>query len=392
MTYLINKSNGELLATIADGTIDTTSTSITLVGRDAINFGQSVNTNFVKLLESSANTSPPEYPLMGQLWYDSATGKLKVYDGSAFKLSGGAVVSPIAPSAPMIGDFWIDNSANQLFFWDGAEMVLVGPGYTSIQGKTGIFSQDIIDNQSRSQTVSTIIIGGITVGMFSKSTFTPYLPVSGFSGSIKSGFTLSTLINGNLNSNSESASALKLSDGTVKSAETVVFADSDNIIDGSLVIQNDAGVTIGANDNLIFSINSNNSVITNTLQDTKLSIRVNKTAGLVVTTMDAVTIDSNIKAIGLFNESPMTTVDVGGDVTIRGNLYVRGAGMPMILSMDVTGQPDANQYVLDQLGILAPSSIFGNGTVARVHCTTGGTPINKVFEIVDAMWTYTSDL
>jgi hypothetical protein len=76
MAYTILKSNGTVLTTIADGTINTTSTSLGLPGRNYAGYGQSLDTNFVHQLENFADTTPPAYPLMGQLWYNTNTSTL----------------------------------------------------------------------------------------------------------------------------------------------------------------------------------------------------------------------------------------------------------------------------------------------------------------------------
>jgi hypothetical protein len=71
MAYTIVKSNGQVLTTIADGTINTSSTSLQLPGRNFAGYGQYLDTNFVHQLENFANASPPANPLTGQLWYDT---------------------------------------------------------------------------------------------------------------------------------------------------------------------------------------------------------------------------------------------------------------------------------------------------------------------------------
>lgn len=80
MTYNINKSDGLPLVTIQDNTIDTTATSLSLFGRNVLNYGQAVNQNFVNLLQNFANKTGPTNPLQGQLWYDTESQKMKVYD------------------------------------------------------------------------------------------------------------------------------------------------------------------------------------------------------------------------------------------------------------------------------------------------------------------------
>jgi hypothetical protein len=91
MPYAINKSNGDLLVTVEDGTADLTSTSIALVGRNYAGYGEYLNENMVHLLENFAKSTQPSSPLIGQLWYDTTTKLLKVYDGTTFVSSGGGV-------------------------------------------------------------------------------------------------------------------------------------------------------------------------------------------------------------------------------------------------------------------------------------------------------------
>ena len=78
MAYTIVKSDGTVLTTIADGTINTTSTSIGLPGRNYAGYGQTLDTNFVHQMENFASTAPPSNPLRGQLWYDINASTLKI--------------------------------------------------------------------------------------------------------------------------------------------------------------------------------------------------------------------------------------------------------------------------------------------------------------------------
>lgn len=78
MAYTIVKSDGSVLTSIADGTINTTSTSVGLPGRNYAGYGQTLDTNFVHQIESFAATTPPSYPLRGQLWYNTNTSTLNV--------------------------------------------------------------------------------------------------------------------------------------------------------------------------------------------------------------------------------------------------------------------------------------------------------------------------
>lgn len=78
MAYTIVKSNGTVLTTIPDGTINTTSTTLGLPGRNFAGYGQTLDTNFVHLTENFANDTPPANPLQGQLWYNTNANLLYV--------------------------------------------------------------------------------------------------------------------------------------------------------------------------------------------------------------------------------------------------------------------------------------------------------------------------
>ena len=78
MAYTIVKSDGTVLTTIADGTINTTSTSLGLPGRNYAGYGQALDTNFVHVLENFADNTPPANPLRGQLWFNTNNNTLCV--------------------------------------------------------------------------------------------------------------------------------------------------------------------------------------------------------------------------------------------------------------------------------------------------------------------------
>ena len=159
MSYRLNKTNGDLLIDLIDGQIDTTSTDLTLVGRNYKGFGEFLNENYIKILENFAKTSAPGKPLTGQLWYDTGEERLKIYNGETFKSAGGPVVSNVRPNL-VIGDLWIDSENNKLYFFDGADLVLVGPNYDAGQGKTQFEAVTILDRNSQDQTVLYMYVAG----------------------------------------------------------------------------------------------------------------------------------------------------------------------------------------------------------------------------------------
>jgi len=79
MSYIINNSRGNIVAVVDDGTVNTTATDLALIGRSVTNYGEYQNENYVYLLENFANGSAPLQPILGQLWYNSATDTINAY-------------------------------------------------------------------------------------------------------------------------------------------------------------------------------------------------------------------------------------------------------------------------------------------------------------------------
>jgi hypothetical protein len=196
MSYTINLTDGALFATIPDGTINTTS-SMTLVGKNYAGYGQFLDTNFIHLLENASNTTAPSAPLTGQLWWNSGSGILNVYNGTAWKVIGSATASTTAPSGSVsvAGDLWYDSVNAQLNVYTGTSWLLVGPQASAGQGVTGAIAATITDTLSTAHVVLELYTANTIVGMVSKdSTFTPGTSVPGGWGiqPISPGITLST--------------------------------------------------------------------------------------------------------------------------------------------------------------------------------------------------------
>jgi hypothetical protein len=109
MSYQVNKTDGTIVATVADGQIDQRSTGLTLIGKNYSGFGESINENFIKLLENFANTTAPANPIRGQLWFDVSELKLKVYSGTEFIPVSAATIANTLPTELTAGDLWFNN-------------------------------------------------------------------------------------------------------------------------------------------------------------------------------------------------------------------------------------------------------------------------------------------
>jgi len=193
MTYYINKTNGDLLVSISDGTKNTSSTSITLIGKNAVDFGESQNENFVRLLEHFANETAPLHPLKGQLWYDLVIKKIKLYDGTLWRPISGTTVDSIPPTNPLYGDAWWDTNEDQLKVYNGvSNWEIVGPAYGTTQGKSGAIVETIYTNANEPRHCVSLYSAGNRVAMVSEyDEFTPNVAIAGFSV-VSNGITLSS--------------------------------------------------------------------------------------------------------------------------------------------------------------------------------------------------------
>jgi hypothetical protein len=195
MAYQVDKFNGQFLVSVEDGTIDT-STDLRLVGKNYAGYGELQNENFLHLLENFSNTTEPPKKITGQIWYDSANKRLKYYNGSRFKMAGGAEPADIAPSGLAVGEFWWDTSSKQLKAWTGADFVLVGPVASPDSGTTTISPASVLGTINTAvgpHTILKVIADDKVIGIFSKAEFTiassPENSIEDFSV-IKKGFTL----------------------------------------------------------------------------------------------------------------------------------------------------------------------------------------------------------
>ena len=171
MSYQVNRFNGTLITTVADGTIDS-STDLRLIGKNYAGYGEVQNENFLHLLENFANTTAPPKKLSGQIWYDTANKKLKFYDGSIFRVAGGAEVSSTAPSGLTVGDFWWDTSSSQLYSWAGHAYVLVGPVIAPDLGASAVIAQVVKDTLDLNHTILKIVAGSKVIEIISADAFT----------------------------------------------------------------------------------------------------------------------------------------------------------------------------------------------------------------------------
>jgi hypothetical protein len=313
MSYTINKTDGTKLVVLKDGTVDITSTDLALFGRGYAGFGERLNENFVKILENFANSTAPARKIRGQLWYDTSSNQIKVWNGSKFKPVGSSTTSTSQPSNANVGDMWFDTNNQQLYVYNGLAWTLIGPTAVAGSGVTQVSSETIRDNAGVNKSILKFITNDITVGIISAEQFTPQTTLAGFA-LIKKGITLSTSISNNrFNGIADSADSLNVAPGYNVVAANFLRSDIDDITSGSLSVLNNNGVTIGSGSNLTLTVSGSDVTIKNNTSNGDINFNINK--GGIDTTVMA--IDGATGRI-ILNSAGVT------DLRVTGNLIVTG--------------------------------------------------------------------
>ena len=211
MAYIINKYSGEQLIVLEDGT-NNTSTSLGLVGRNYVGYGETQNENFVYLLENFANESAPSRPMQGQLWFDSANGVLNVYDGTSWAIVGSAALSDIPLTDPKPGALWLKTPVNTLNVWTGTEWRFIGPEAVDGFGNTRARSASVDDYLGNPKPVIIIETNDTAVAVITAEAFTinPAFSILGISNNLIAGINLADgkKINGDVTGSAASAEKL----------------------------------------------------------------------------------------------------------------------------------------------------------------------------------------
>lgn len=315
MAYSINKTDGTILATVADGQVDQLSSDLTLIGKNYSGFGEALNENFVKLLENFSNTSSPAHPVRGQIWFDVTELKLKVYNGLGFVPVSSATIASALPTNLGVGDLWFNDIDKQLYFYDGSSTLLLGPSYSVSQGKSGLEVATILDSLNQNRVITYMYNNGILLGIFSKDAFTPKLAIDGFTGSIIPGFNAGNLEG--IKFNVTSTNSDKLGN---QPATSYVRNDTSNIINGQIIISSNLGVIIGDANQGQFQVQDGNLIIANIASNKDLSLVVRRGA----LPESGVKIFGETRRVSIYEDYPDSSVAIGGSLTIGGNLTVEG--------------------------------------------------------------------
>jgi microcystin-dependent protein len=329
MPYNVNFTDSDTKqpVTVYDNTSNQ-DTSLNFPGRNVTGYGQIIAENFLHLLENFASPTQPVNPVEGQLWYESSTGTLNIFDNTSWKSSSGIQKSPTAPSvsADKVGEVWVDTVKQQLYVWSGATWVLVGPDFSNENGlRTGPIIESISDSDNNTKRIVKFLVDEIPVAIVSKDSFTPKIVIPGFA-TIRSGFNVSAPSGADaaafdggylpkINGISTSSDALTI-DGTNVTSGKFLRSDIVNTTEYGLNIRNNAGITIGADGNFRISSSVTASRIYNGTPGSSIDIQVNR-EGVASTTVRI--LDDKV---GINVLSPQQALDVDGNLALTGNLLL----------------------------------------------------------------------
>ena len=350
MSYTITTTAGVTLATVADGTVNSTSTSLTLIGKNYAGYGIFLNENYVKLLENFYNSTAPSAPLPGQLWYDSTNSLLKVYDGSTWKPISSSASGATQPANPITGDLWWDSANAQLNVWSGADWIVIGPSYTTTSGTSGAVVETINDNAASPHVVVKFYISNTVIGILSKdATFTPQASISGFA-TIKPGFNL-------ISSGTLSGSQFT---GDASNALTLQGVAANQLLRSDQNASTNYQLTVGGG----LVVGSDLTVATSS--STEVSI-ANGTAGKDLNLYVYKSVGGSTKAIGITGNT--AAVALAGALSVAGTTTLTGAAS-LSSTLAVTGITTVSNKIVPN----ASGTIDLGGSAARfaaVYGTTG---------------------
>ena len=227
MSYIINKTNGEQLLVLQDAVVDR-STSLQLVGRNFVGYGELQNENFVFLMENFSNANPPTNPIEGQTWFDSQNNILNVFTRERWQPVSAPVFSETAPQNPRFGTFWYRESTQSMSMWDGVKWRRIGPEAADGFGETRYRSLVVKDTDNNDRPIILALVDDVPVAITSHESFilNPNQNIPGFD-SVSAGITLAAnrTIRGNLNGTAAQADKLTVP----KTINGTAFDGSDNI-------------------------------------------------------------------------------------------------------------------------------------------------------------------
>jgi hypothetical protein len=380
MAYAIDRYNNTLLTTVEDGTVDQT-TDLKFIGKNYAGYGEIQNENFLFLLENFSGANQPARPISGQVWFDSGTSKLKFYDGTQWRTTGGAEIGATEPTGLANGDFWWDSGNDQLYVYNGTSFVLIGPQNAG-EGVTQMTSLEVLDTTSATRGIIASVIEDETIFVVSPTQFDlnasqTALISQGFDR-INKGVTLrnTKLATAGVTSTTDrfhgtATNAEKL--GGVIAANFVQTGGASTVFTSTIEAQTDDGILIGASQDFQFKIDTNgfDGVIQNTTNSGDVKLKITSGAG-VLTHVASVTETNNVMGItpAVSNTFTLGTTDLKWSTVYATNFAGRAAEATALMegsNARLANSSATNNTVVvrDGTGNVAANLFQGVATQAR---------------------------
>jgi len=324
MAYTINKTDGTVLTTVVDGTLNT-DTTLQLIGRNYEGYGEAFNENLVKLLENSSNATAPTAPIKGELWFDATNNNLKVYDGTAFAQPNPSRRSVSAPTTSLQkGVLWYDTANNDLYAYNGSSFINV------------LLTDQILDEDNMASDSATKVASQQSIKAYVDS------EISTVSSSVTSV---------DLDFQGDSGGALAV----LLDSQTLTIAGGDSI------------TTVGSGQTLTIDLDENITVN-----------QISSTDSTSVTINDNLNVEGTIQASGTIRTTTLdvntlTSTDSSGININETNLYVNGAKVLTSVSLE----PDS----VDTVNIVddAVTRAKLNTEVELIIYDSSGTPVKTLY-------------
>jgi microcystin-dependent protein len=372
-------------------------TSLTFVGQNYSGYAPIVAKDFLHLLENFASpfapgtdpNNPMGLPIQGQLWYDTNSNTLKVWDGTTWNTAGSLKKAGTAPevASSLQGDLWVDTDSSQLYLFSGSNWLLIGPQFS--QGtKTGPIVENIVDTSNITHSVVTLYSAKASDGnsyrisIISKDTFTPKISIDGFS-KIYQGVTLSstdstlTTDPTRFHGTASSADALLINNAEI-SATNFLRSDTSSVTNWPISIRSNAGLSIGSDLNFNIGTNGNSTIFyskNSTSSGSSNNVAFNFNSNNV--TKSVLYLDATGKiGAGFNNSAPQTTFDVAGAVTIKDDIASSISGI-----LNITGTTDST-FTAGSLWTTATGSIVTQGGLSVAKNSNFGGSITSYGNIL----------
>lgn len=352
MAYTINFSDTTKEPIVVDDLTINEQTDLKFIGKNTAGYAVATGENFLHLLENFANIDAPSNPVEGQMWYNTTSNVMYVFDSTQWVEVGGLKKSNSKPTAAesQEGDLWVDAGTKQLYLFANGAWILVGPQFSE-GNKTGIIAEEVTDVNSNTYQVIKVFISNELVAVISsaeESAGVPYIrprtQIPGFEVLYK-GLTLKNATSGSsfkYYGTAERAEALSISGSTI-SADKFLRNDISGAIQGNLRVKADAGIFLGEEGTFNVRVAGGEGILTNTVDGADIKIQVNN-AGVTLTPVTItntgnITFTGELSVDGIESSSALVVSDSAASTNTQTG-SIRTAG-----GIGVTGQSYFNDVV-----------------------------------------------